>query len=402
MGSGDAATRARLRLFAGLQQRRAEIEDAVLARVRAIEDPIDVEDPEYAENFAGAVSAAIGYGLSGVGTGEHSPPPIPVQALTQVRLAARDGVSLSTVLRRYLAGTLTVVDIVLDQAEAESILADLDLVRLLRAASPLLDRLLESVAEEYEREARFSSARGTDRRAELVLRALNGERIDPAQLPYSFDGFHLAAVVEGREGPEVLKGLASALGRRLLSIDRGRDVRWFWLGGRRSFGDVEIEQLCSSVVRGVVIAWGEPGSGSAGWRLSHQQAKASFPVALHAARGCVRYSEVALLAAMLQDSVLASSMRQIYLDPLDEGGDSGDQLRQALRAYIAADRNVSSAAAALKVNRKTVANRLAAAEAKLGRPLSSCVAEVEAALTMEDFEAARSTDRVGRGENGAR
>jgi DNA-binding PucR family transcriptional regulator len=49
------------------------------------------------------------------------------------------------------------------------------------------------------------------------------------------------------------------------------------------------------------------------------------------------------------------------------------------------DRNVTSAAAALGVNRHTVSNRLRAVESRIGRPISSCVAEIDAALRLEDL-----------------
>ena len=101
----------------------------------------------------------------------------------------------------------------------------------------------------------------------------------------------------------------------------------------------------------------------------------------------IRYADVALLASMLRDELLATTLRQRYLVPLTEERDGGEVLRETLQAYFAAGRNVSSAAAVLGVNRKTIASRLSTIEASIGRPLGSCAAEFEAVLRMDELGA---------------
>src|SRR4051794_73212 len=86
---------------AHLHARRDEIEQAILARVYAVADSTDVADPEYAEGLRGAVSAALDYGLCALELNEEHPPSVPSAVLDQARLAARNRVSLDTVLRRY-------------------------------------------------------------------------------------------------------------------------------------------------------------------------------------------------------------------------------------------------------------------------------------------------------------
>lgn len=142
----------------------------------------------------------------------------------------------------------------------------------------------------------------------------------------------------------------------------------------------------SSLAGEVFLALGEFGEGYSGWRLSHQQASAAVSIALLKPRAPVRYGEVALLASMLQDNVLVSSLRGLYIEPLSQARDGGASLRETLRAYFAAERNTSSAAAALGVSRQTVINRLRAIEERLDRPLSSCAMELEAALRLEDWD----------------
>ena len=117
---------------------------------------------------------------------------------------------------------------------------------------------------------------------------------------------------------------------------------------------------------GVVFAFGEPAQGLEGWRLTHSQAQAALVVALR--RGgredvrFTRYADVALLAAALKDQALAGALVEIYLSPLDDLDNRGPLLRRTLRAYLEAERNASSAAAALGVARRTVENRLSTIE----------------------------------------
>ena len=135
---------------------------------------------------------------------------------------------------------------------------------------------------------------------------------------------------------------------------------------------------------GILITIGEPGEGLSGWRFSHRQAKAALPIAERGGRDLVRYSEVALLASVLRDDLAIASFRRLYLAPL-EGRRDGENLRAALRAYFQAGRNVSSAAAALGVNRRTLSKRLQAAERVLGRPLESLAADLEVALSLDEL-----------------
>jgi DNA-binding PucR family transcriptional regulator len=88
---------------------------------------------------------------------------------------------------------------------------------------------------------------------------------------------------------------------------------------------------------------------------------------------------------MLGDDLLTTSLRRLYLAPLSDERDGGAVLRETLRAYFAADRNGASAAAALRVTRQTVNNRLRVIEERLERPLSACATELEAALRLDDL-----------------
>jgi DNA-binding PucR family transcriptional regulator len=159
----------------------------------------------------------------------------------------------------------------------------------------------------------------------------------------------------------------------------------------------DVERYLSAGVLGeVTLAVGEPRRGLEGWRLTHHEAQAARQVMLRRPRPLSRASDVVLLAAVLRDELLARSLRETYLSPLDGHGDSGAVLRETLRAYFAAGFNAATAAAALEVDRHTVQRRLRKVEEFLGRLLHSCHAEIEVALSLEELDdaaAARAEQR---------
>jgi DNA-binding PucR family transcriptional regulator len=55
-----------------------------------------------------------------------------------------------------------------------------------------------------------------------------------------------------------------------------------------------------------------------------------------------------------------------------------------MRAYFSTERNISSTAAALGVDRRTVSNRIRAIEELFGRPLSDFATDLETALRLAD------------------
>jgi hypothetical protein len=381
---------ARAELSTRLRERRPEIEQAVLTRAFAVSDtsePVDLDslDPTYLQGLRSAIAAAVDYGLEVIERGEEralSPPPV---LLAQARLAARYGVGLDTVLRRYCAGYVLLFDFLIEEAERSG-LRGTTLQRLLRTQAAL-DRLLAAVSEEYAREERERPGTTEQRRVERVERLLAGELLDTSELAYEFEANHIALLAAGPGAANALRKLATALDCRLLTACRGEETLWAWLGARRAPDPEELGRHARALwPEGATLAIGEPAQGLPGWRLSHRQAKAALPIALRGPDFFVRYADVALLASVLQDDLFATSLRQIYLEPLERERDGGEVARETLRAYFAAGRNVSSAAAALAINRNTVASRLRAVEATIGRPLGSCGPELETALRLGDLD----------------
>jgi PucR C-terminal helix-turn-helix domain/GGDEF-like domain len=380
---------AREDLHTRLSARWPEIEEAVLTRVFTVEDPSEsLADAEYMEGLKEAVKASLGYGLAAVKLGEERSPPVPPVLLTQTRVAARNGVSLETVLRRCFAGNALFVDFIVEDAEAGGHIERAELQSSLRTQATIFDRLIAAVSEEYACEEQERSLSTPQRDAKRIERLLAGELVDTAELAYRLEDHHLGAVAAGPGAMVALRELATALDRRLLFVEREEEMVWAWLGGRTQISAEELKAKLTAWPERLPLAFGEPGQGLTGWRLTHRQARAAWPIALRGPERIVCYAEVALLAATLQDDLFATSLRQRYLAPLESERDGGEPARATLRAYFAAGRNVSSAAAALGVSRRTVANRLRTIEEHLGFQLHDCGAEIEAALRLDDLNRA--------------
>jgi hypothetical protein len=232
---------------------------------------------------------------------------------------------------------------------------------------------------------RAAAGQGQTGRVEALLA---GESLDTSRLSYDFDANHIALVAVGRDAHGVIEDRVGSSGLSRLLVEARGGVVWAWIGKREAFAPAEVESLTDRTTADLRLATGEPGHGLAGWRLTHHQARAALAVALWGGEAVVRYADVALLSAVIRDEVLATSLRRLYLEPLDGSRGGGDELCRTLRAYFAADRNVSLAGDAIGVSRQAVARRLRAVEERLGRSIASCAPDLELALRLEALESA--------------
>jgi hypothetical protein len=374
-------------LAARLRERLPEIQAAISTRVQAISDPRDVSDPAYPEGLKEAVAAAIEYRLAVLELGERRAPTVPAVLLAQARLDARDGVALDTVLRRYFAGNSLFGDFLVREAEEAQVGSDV-IPALLGAQARVGDRLLAAVSAEYDRESQVRPRSATERQRQCAKALLAGELADHSELDYGLEGRHLGLIATGERAPLVIRSLAERLDKRLLVVTREEEpVSACWLGGGRPVDSSEAAATLRQLpFDGVRVTVGEPAEGLAGWRLSHRQAKAALPLVELGEGGVVRYAEVAVLASLVADDLAATSLRRLYLEPLADARDGGAAALETLRAYFACERNVSSTAAALGINRRTVSSRLLAIEDRLGRPLSEIGTELEIALRLDELD----------------
>ncbi len=397
VGEKDGATSVesvRAGLAELLRARRAEIEEAIVARFRDVGfDPAAGEDAEYVAGARAAVAEAVDYGLHAIERGEEWFDSIPPAAVAQARRAARNSVSLERVLLRYNAGHTLLEDFVMQAAEnSEFASQTIALRHVLRTQGALLDHFTSSIAHEYQREIERAARSPELRRAEHVQRLLAGAPADTSEFDYDFDAEHIGVIAMGPRAGEAVRAMAAGLDRDLLSVARSEETVWAWFGGLRTPAIAQIERLSSGKqAAGVSFAIGEPARGIDGWRLTHRQAQAAMLVVLRRPQKLTRYADVALLAAVLKDRTLARSLVEIQLSPL-ESGKNGAVSRETLRAYFAAGCNAATAAAALGVDRHTVQRRLQSIETRLGRLLHTCHAELEVALRLEELGGVGDSD----------
>jgi len=385
-------------LYENLQSKRPEIERTVLTRVASIAGTERSDNPEYVHGLRAAVSAAIGLGLSAVENGERRAPPVPLAIFGQARLAARYGVDLDAVLHRYFAGHSLLSDFIMrEAAQSEISLGISEVNHLVRDQVALFDRLVPAISDEYARETAELLKSPAERRATRVRRLLAGELLDTSEFAYEFGGWHTGLLASGLVDQGLISDLASALDRRVLLVTAREGTVWAWLGGRERLDSAEVARAASSIwPSGASLAIGESSRDATGWRLTHEQARAALPIAQQGPTSIARYADHALLASMAQDDLLIASLHEIYLAPLAAESDGGSKLRETLRAYFAARGQISSAAADLRISRKTVSSHLSTVEKRLGRSLSSCAPELEAALRLEG-QASAATDSSSHG-----
>jgi hypothetical protein len=372
-------------LASSLRERLPELEAAIANRVCAIADPTKVDDPIYPQRLGEAMSAAIDFTLTVMEAGERRGPGIPPAVLSEARVAARSGVPLETVMHRYFAANTLLGDFLVEEAERTDSPSSALRV-LMRRQATSFERVVEAATEEHGREAKAWPSSGAERRRECVKSLLAGELVDHSELGYDLDAHHLGVMAKGDGAPEAMRMLAERLDRRLLAVCREEEPVWAcWLGGRTPVGSTEALGALEEIpLDRVFVTVGEPAEGIAGWRQSHRQAKAALPIAERRGQAVLRYADVILSVSILRDDLVAASLRQVYLRPLEGMRDGGRAATETLRAYFSAERNISSTAAALGVDRRTVTNRIRAIEDLFGRPLAEFATDLEIALRIGD------------------
>jgi hypothetical protein len=375
---GDIASRLRVR--------GPEIENAIFARIRSLSEPVEGEDPTYVAGLRSAIAAALSYGLESVEKGGGSSIPLPTETSRQARRAAREGVGLDMVMRRYAAGNKVLEEFIV--AEADDVPSHL-LCQILGNQGPQVDRLLESVAADYAEELEQAQRSSAQRQADRVLHFLESNSlVGPSDLDYDFDGWHVGLILSNQRGMMNTRRLAERLGCRSLSVTRDDENGWLWLGARHMPDVAKLESLLrAELPPETSVAIGEPRKGPVGWRQTFREAQTALQIVFQRPQPITRCRDVILVSAVMRDSVLTVSLIETYLAPLDGRGASGEVLRKTLRAYFRADQNVAATAAALNVARHTVERRLRTVEDRLGQTIDACNAQLQVALETEELVA---------------
>jgi PucR C-terminal helix-turn-helix domain/GGDEF-like domain len=258
----------------------------------------------------------------------------------------------------------------------------------LQAHTRTLDRLRE-VLDRPSHPPPQGMASHEQERLSRLREFLSGQgTVETADFNYDFNLCHLGLIGQGSEARTALRRVAAALDLRSLLVPQGEGTTWAWFGGRSPASCEALEKAVrTNCPQSLSFTLGEPAFGLSGFRLTHLQALAALPLVHLRSTRLVRYADEAILLSMLRDELLVDSMRSIYLAPLEAQPDGGEGLRETLREYFRANRNASSAAQALRVNRRTVTYRLRKVEELLDRPLPQIATDVELALRLHAVQA---------------
>ncbi len=381
---GTDSRAARKELAAYLRGKAPQIENAIIARIRDLGEPLKEQDVAYLAGLKSALKATLEYAFEIVEMGDEPCAPLPLEMARQARRAARDGVRLDTVLRRFAAGNSLLEGFIV--AEASAVPPEV-LRQVLGDQGPQVDRVMELVVAEYRDELAQMERSAAQRQADRVLRLLADDLSSPEDLDYDLDAWHVGVILHGRGLDTTARLLAERLGCRPLQVPRDGETLWLWLGTRQKqeFDGLE-RALRDHAPVGTSAATGEPRHGLAGWRLTHREAQIALQIMLRRPRKVTRGKDVVLMAGVLRDEALVRSLLDNYLAPLERQSDSGRALFQTLRAYFSSGGNAAAAAADVGITRQTVQRRIKTVEESLGQPLHKCQAELEVALAIAELD----------------
>lgn len=371
--------------LAGEMRKNVEaIEADVLARIAGPEEKWPAEGGGHSEEARKAVRAVLEYGLRAIeGKRDRHPPP---EAVAYARELAWQGVPTYVVLLACGRGEAAFKE---HLRRAESSIKSRSRAGGADAVKALEDAFTPvriAVAKEHAAEERRLKASPDARRLETVKQLLSGELIHPPDLGYDFSATHIGVVGSGPGVEGEIRRLAKMLGGQLLIVQASPDQFWAWIGLKQESSTARLKDILEATLDpAVCVAIGDSAADLDGWRQTHREAEAAFPVALHRPGSVMRYADVSVLASILGNPLLQQSLRTELLDPLAGEKDGGRQLLTTLRTYFALDRNGRATAAALGVHPQTITNHLQRVEQCLGRSSAACGIGLEAAVLFEDL-----------------
>lgn len=247
------------------------------------------------------------------------------------------------------------------------------------------DLLGDFVTSIYRERQLALRANGAQRRFNAVKALLEGDplAISSGGLDLDIRQHHLGLISWGEAADEGPRALASELGRPLLILAPLLDTRWAWISGTRPLEDAERRLIGRfQAPPGSCLAIGLDEFGEQGFRTTHRQAQRARLLASDGDATLTRYADIAVEALASENPEEARNFVTREIGPIDDDSTRSREFRETLAAYFAAEHNAASAAATLGIHQQTVANRLRAAEDRLGHSIGSRRVELELALRL--------------------
>lgn len=364
-----------------LAEHREEIESALVARMKSIGS--EAEAPISAEALVGirpSATESLSVMIESFEQGESWEPVLPPALIAQIKLAARQDLSLEWIVRGMGTVGAVFLDAMVRRLDDRETRAAMRYMATWQSRNS--DMVTAAFVGTYTEELKRLSDSPTRERRDQVRALIDGGPTDIGAFEYRLEGCHIGLVATGEGVDLISRQLAETMGCDLLIVPAAESTFWVWLGAPRSLAFPDLEQAVAQIGAATTISAGEPRVGVKGWRLSHLEAEAAAPVAALEGPGVVRHSDVALLASALCREEVGCSLTDRYLDPLANHRDAED-LKSTLRAYFELSCNAASTASVLGVNRHTVQRRLRRVEEAIGEPPSTLHAEFRVALELE-------------------
>lgn len=369
--------------------RRPGVDEAITSRTAEVSrgEPRHF-DAAYHDMQRLGLAAAFDFVLASVVHDDATSRPIPLDIIGHARQAARVGVDRHTIFRVYSWASQLLADAFLLAADECSLPPSSGALRWAQwTQSTVLDRIHVAVNSEYLREA-FRLQRSPQRhQVDLVRALLGGERNDAGDLGYPLGDWHLAAIAVGESAARHTRDLAVTSGCRRLFVACEPNTIWVWFGAsrRERFASIDLALTSADWPPDTMLALGGPAKGIDGFRQAHSQAQDAYLVCLRSPDAVTRYIDVAMLVPWLRDVTAGRWLLETFLGPLEEFSCPSATLRQTLRAFFRASRNLTKAADSLNVSRTTMRTRMGMIEQGLGDLLRGQNAEVELALRLDEL-----------------
>jgi DNA-binding PucR family transcriptional regulator len=326
----------------------------------------------------------------------------PAAAVEYARRQAQRGTPLTALLRAYRLGHTCFLDWMLRELARQVTDAQLLATATLSMSETVagyVDQTSEEIVAAYaEEREHWLRNRSTVRRAR-IRDLLSGARIDvravEAALGYRLRQHHVGVVVWADDVvaatdsiTRIERAVSQVAGKAACSGDpvflpRDEASAWAWLplGIRDTF-----DALAASTAGAdgdLHFAFGTAAKGTAGFRLTHQQAVAAQAVALAAGPlgpRLVAFSAVAPVAMMLGSTDLLQGWVRSTLGGLATDDEQHTRLRETLLVFLQSGGSYKATAEQLTLHKNTVQYRIRKAEESLGRPVGGDRDDVELAL----------------------
>lgn len=231
------------------------------------------------------------------------------------------------------------------------------------------DLLSDYVSEAYQGELERLRGNGEQRRLRAIRGLLEGEPLAASAIAYDLDRHHLGLIAWGEDPVGAARQLAAALKRPLMvvlsPIEPGASA-WAWISGSRALQAAEERALGAFRPEGCRVAVGLEGFGEAGFCSTHRQALRTRRFARDPGPALLRYEDVVVEALAIENEDDARAFVAHELRGIEDDSPGSRRIRETLSAYFASEYNAASAGAVLGVHQQTVANRLRAAEQRMG------------------------------------